>query len=120
MVTTDSSNDQCPCGTPGLWNTNWFGQVILMPQLVSTACVLVQPANLTQTQYDGCVRIPKRAYDVRDGTTPGVGRLTGANTVSVMQNSVSLAVFMRDATILKDALDRAMRECVVGLLRSFR
>jgi hypothetical protein len=20
--------DACPCGTPGFWNTNWFGQVI--------------------------------------------------------------------------------------------
>lgn len=19
--------DACPCGTPGFWNTNWFGQV---------------------------------------------------------------------------------------------
>lgn len=20
-------NSECPCGTPGFWNTNWFGQV---------------------------------------------------------------------------------------------
>lgn len=20
-------NSTCPCGTPGIWNTNWFGQV---------------------------------------------------------------------------------------------
>jgi hypothetical protein len=22
------TNSTCPCGTPGLWNTNWFAQVI--------------------------------------------------------------------------------------------
>jgi hypothetical protein len=32
-----------------------------------------------------------------------------------MQNSVSLAVFTRNASMLRDALDRAMGECVVSI-----
>ena len=26
---------QCPCGTPGLWNTNWFSNVGTIPSFLS-------------------------------------------------------------------------------------
>jgi len=41
--TNDYTNDacleygglaQCPCGTPGLWNTNWFSNVSSTPSLI--------------------------------------------------------------------------------------
>ncbi|ETR98059.1 polysaccharide lyase family 8 protein [Trichoderma reesei RUT C-30] len=98
----------CPCGTPGLWNTNWYDQAILIPQLCSTACLLVKDANLTETQRAGCERIPYRAYALRDGTYGTGGRMTGANMVLVMQNSVTLALFTDNSTILADSMTRAM------------
>ncbi|KAF3070004.1 Chondroitinase-AC [Trichoderma lentiforme] len=98
----------CPCDTPGLWNTNWYDQAILIPQLCSTACLLVKDANLTETQRAGCERIPNRAYALRDGTYGTGGRMTGANMVLVMQNSVTLALFTDNSTILSDAMIRAM------------
>lgn len=70
---------KCPCGTPGMWNTNWFGQVILIPQLASTACLIVSTTNLTDAQKFGCYNIPNRPYVLRDTSIPGVGYLTGAN-----------------------------------------
>ncbi|CEJ80059.1 hypothetical protein VHEMI00264 [[Torrubiella] hemipterigena] len=101
-------NKGCPCGTPGLWNTNWYGQTILIPQLCSITCLVLKNANLTESQRDGCIRIPKRSYDLRDSTYGTGGRLTGANVVLVMQNSVSLGLFMDNATIVQDSLTRAM------------
>ncbi|KAL1873622.1 hypothetical protein VTK73DRAFT_809 [Phialemonium thermophilum] len=98
----------CPCGTPGLWNTNWYDQAILIPQLCSTACLLVKSANLTESQRAGCKRIPDRAYQLRDQSYGTGGFMTGANAVLVMQNSVSLALFTDNATVLQDAFDRAM------------
>lgn len=73
----------CPCGTPGTWNQNWFGNVILIPQLLSTACLLVMPANLTDLQREKCFTIPNRAWEVRDLDNPSFGELTGANMVNV-------------------------------------
>lgn len=97
----------CPCDTPGLWNTNWYSNVLLIPQLVSTACLIVQPSGLTGTQTDKCESIPRRAYDLRDKQVEGIGSLTGANMVQLMQNSASLALFANDTAILSDALTRA-------------
>ncbi|ORY32527.1 polysaccharide lyase family 8 protein [Naematelia encephala] len=102
-----ASNATCPCGTPGLWNPNWFDQIILIPQLLSTTCLLVE-SGLTASELSGCVRIPYRAYQRRDEYIHGVGYLTGANTINVMQNSVSMALYVGNATILDDALHRAM------------
>ncbi|EFY99471.2 glycosaminoglycan (GAG) polysaccharide lyase [Metarhizium robertsii] len=98
----------CPCGTPGLWNTNWYGQAILIPQLCSTACLLLKDANLTKDMTAGCERIPRRSYDLRDGVYGSGGRMTGANAVLVMQNSASLALYSNNATMLQDAYARAM------------
>ncbi|KND87076.1 Chondroitinase-AC [Tolypocladium ophioglossoides CBS 100239] len=99
----------CPCGTPGLWNTNWYGQAILIPQLCSTACLLLKDAKLSEKQLAGCERIPGRAYDLRDGKFGTGGYMTGANAVLIMQNSVSLALYVNNATILQDAYSRAMK-----------
>ncbi|OAQ70801.1 polysaccharide lyase family 8 protein [Pochonia chlamydosporia 170] len=102
------STGGCPCGTPGLWNQNWYGQAILIPQLCSTTCLLLKDANLTKDQSAGCERIPRRSYDLRDGVYGTGGRMTGANAVLVMQNSASLALYTNNATMLKDAYTRAM------------
>ncbi|ORX36761.1 chondroitin AC/alginate lyase [Kockovaella imperatae] len=96
----------CPCGTPGLWNTNWFDQVILIPQLMSTTCLLMQD-QLTDFELDGCIRIVSRPYDRSNGSIAGVGVLTGANLINVMQNSVSLGLYSNNASIIDDAFNRA-------------
>ncbi|OAQ80852.1 polysaccharide lyase family 8 [Purpureocillium lilacinum] len=105
----NGGNAGCPCGTPGLWNTNWYGQAILIPQLCSTACLLLKDANLTESQNAGCARIPRRSYDLRDGSYGTGGKLTAANVVLVMQNSVNLALYTNNATMLADAYSRTMK-----------
>ncbi|KAG8695895.1 hypothetical protein FRC09_008864, partial [Ceratobasidium sp. 395] len=55
------AGDKCPCGTPGLWNTNWFSNVILVPKLVGQACLLLKN-ELTPTEYGNCTHMTARAY----------------------------------------------------------
>ncbi|BEJ10825.1 hypothetical protein CspHIS471_0102470 [Cutaneotrichosporon sp. HIS471] len=106
--TAEGGKAPCPCGTPGAWNQNWFGNVILIPQLVTTACLLVMPANLTDLQKEKCFTIPNRSWELRDLDNPTFGVLTGANMVNVMQNSISMGLFTNNKTIIEEAFSRAM------------
>ncbi|KAJ7706138.1 chondroitin AC/alginate lyase [Mycena rosella] len=51
----------CPCDTLGLWNTNWFPNVIGTPELVSMTCLLLND-SLVQTELDHCTFMTSRAY----------------------------------------------------------
>ncbi|KAK2606010.1 hypothetical protein QQS21_003527 [Conoideocrella luteorostrata] len=77
-------------------------------ELCASTCMLLKNANLTTSQKAGCERIPRRAYDLRDGVYGTGGRMTGANAVLVMQNSASLALYTNNAAMLQDVFTRAM------------
>ncbi|KAJ4144516.1 hypothetical protein LMH87_003397 [Akanthomyces muscarius] len=97
----------CPCGTPGLWNTNWYDQAILIPQLSSTACLLARDGNLSEEQQEGCIRLTRRTYDNIDLSYGTGGNLTAANIVLVLQSAVSLGLFTENITIVENAMKRA-------------
>ncbi|OAQ96867.1 hypothetical protein LLEC1_07262 [Akanthomyces lecanii] len=99
----------CPCGTPGLWNGNWYDQAILIPQLSSAACLLAQDGNLSEEQREGCIRLSRRTYDNIDLSYGSGGILTAANIVLVLQSSVTLGLFTDNATVVEDAMKRAFR-----------
>ncbi|TYJ53350.1 hypothetical protein B9479_006010 [Cryptococcus floricola] len=102
------ANYSCPCGTPGLWNTNWYGQTILLPQLVAPTCLLVSTSgNLTDSQMSLCSRIPERGYRYNE-LTPGSDPMTGANMVNIMLNSMTWALYSGNETILRDAMTQSM------------
>ncbi|POR31381.1 Chondroitinase-AC [Tolypocladium paradoxum] len=56
-----------------------------------------------------CMGDGGRAHDLRDGKYGTGGYMTGANAVLLMQNSVSLALYTNNATMLQDAYSRAMK-----------
>ncbi|KAM3499288.1 hypothetical protein MY10362_007447 [Beauveria mimosiformis] len=97
----------CPCGTPGLWNTNWYGQAVLIPQLSSTACLLARDGHLSQEQRQGCIRLTERTYDNIDRSYGTGGTLTAANIVLVLHSAVSLGLFTNNVTIVESAMKRA-------------
>ncbi|KJZ78676.1 hypothetical protein HIM_02067 [Hirsutella minnesotensis 3608] len=117
MVNGGEAKGNCPCSTSGLWNTasqfyrkfNWYDQVILIPQLCSTTCLLLKDAELPPKIAEGCQRIPRRAYDLMGGKYGTGAYMTGSNAVLVMQNSICLALYTNNATLLRDAFSRAMR-----------
>jgi len=86
---------ECPCGTPGLWNTNWcaasramrvylsyslprFSNVIGVPDLVGRACVLLND-TLTDPEFGNCTNILERSYNTFQTGIHNVSSITGAN-----------------------------------------
>ncbi|KAL0080319.1 polysaccharide lyase family 8 protein [Phycomyces blakesleeanus] len=98
------SNNTCPCGTPGFWSTNWFGQMILMPRIISNACLLLKP-NLTGTQLGNCTSVTKRSFDKVDDFIFSIGYMTGSNMLDVSSIGMAEALLTNNLTLMTRALD---------------
>jgi hypothetical protein len=90
-------DDECPCGTPGLWNTNWyactwmqsavapypqcvrFSNIIGIPGYVGEVCILLND-TLTPTELGNCTKFTSRAYNTFVTGINGVSAITGANS----------------------------------------
>ncbi|KAG9018586.1 hypothetical protein FRB90_011309 [Tulasnella sp. 427] len=83
---TDQGN--CSCSTPGMWNPNWFANIISIPQLSGETCLLYN-ATLTADQRNACVTIGDRAYVPTNDSINGVGILTGSNALDLAYVGVS-------------------------------
>ncbi|TFK57256.1 polysaccharide lyase family 8 protein [Heliocybe sulcata] len=101
----DGGDSQCPCGTPGLWNTNWFSNVILIPNLVAETClILADPvSSLTPTQESNCTHITTRAYST---FTSGQGFVSGANILDIAKIGVDEGLRTSNASLLVDAFGK--------------
>ncbi|KAJ7488318.1 polysaccharide lyase family 8 protein [Mycena latifolia] len=99
----------CPCGTPGLWNTNWFSNIIGTPELVSMSCLLLND-SLLPTELTHCTTITGRAYGTFDHNINGVGLLTGANTLDVAKIGIDQALLTVNLSMLTDAYRRVHAE----------
>ncbi|KAG8706440.1 hypothetical protein FRC08_001068 [Ceratobasidium sp. 394] len=112
MDSGGEANGKCPCGTPGLWNQNWYSNVILVPQRVGKSCLLLRD-ELTPTQYRNCTLITARAY------TPFFrkqmpGYVSGANILDMAVVGIAAGLLENNgegnATRLSDAYGRAHNE----------
>jgi hypothetical protein len=100
------TNATCPCGTSGLWNTNWYDQVIGVPKPASVACLFAeQSLNVNQTV--GCTRIMTRSWSQVDQWVYGLGQVTGANTLDVSSVGLALALFTNNQTLMADVFAHA-------------
>lgn len=95
----------CPCGTPGFWNTNWFSNVILIPELVSQSCLLLND-TLTPTQLGNCSHITLRAYGTLDHYVNGIGYITGANTLDIAKIGIDQGLLVVNVSLITDAFTR--------------
>ncbi|KAF9648628.1 polysaccharide lyase family 8 protein [Thelephora ganbajun] len=105
-------HSQCPCGTPGLWNTNWYSNIILIPGFVGKVCNLVHE-ELSTVQLENCNRMLARTYGTFDRFVGGVGYLTGANTLGVASIALDYGLLNNNATIVFDAYRRLHNEVVI-------
>ncbi|KAG9042657.1 hypothetical protein FS837_010596, partial [Tulasnella sp. UAMH 9824] len=81
------TNATCVCGTPGLWNTNWYSNVILIPrQAVQT--VLLLNKTVTDDQRSTAVHMVERGATTFGRFVYGLGYITGANTLDISSNLV--------------------------------
>ncbi|KAG8736368.1 hypothetical protein FRC10_009393 [Ceratobasidium sp. 414] len=106
------ANDMCPCGTPGLWNQNWYSNVITIPRRVGKSCLLFRD-ELSPTQYGNCTLMTARAY------TPFFrerlpGYVSGANILGMAVVGISAGLLENNgtgnATRIMDAYGRAHNE----------
>jgi hypothetical protein len=97
------ASKKCPCGTPGLWNKNWFDQVIQVPKVLGGTCLLLKD-QLNVSQLESCNRIQQRAFDkVSNNLTKST--LTGANLLDVSYIGITMGLLNNNATVLQTALD---------------
>ncbi|PSS37709.1 hypothetical protein PHLCEN_2v402 [Hermanssonia centrifuga] len=108
----NGGNPACPCGTPGFWNTNWFSNIILIPNLVAQSCLLVN-TNLTATQHDNCTHITGRSYGTFDHNVNGLGILTGANLLDVARIGIDEGLLNSNESLLIDAYNRIHGEVII-------
>nr|GAT56907.1 polysaccharide lyase family 8 protein [Mycena chlorophos] len=93
----------CPCGTPGLWNTNWFENVILIPTWVGQVCnTLNAPptgqTGLSASEYAGCTLMTYRSFNTLNTGIVGVSSITGANLLDIASIGIDYGLFTSNAT----------------------
>ncbi|TCD71496.1 hypothetical protein EIP91_008877 [Steccherinum ochraceum] len=104
--------DACPCGTPGFWSTNWFSNVILIPNLVSQSCLLINE-NLSPEQASSCANITLRTYGTFGHTVHGLGIATGANLLDISKIGIDQGLRGSNESIIADAYTRIHNEVVL-------
>ncbi|KAI7871157.1 chondroitin AC/alginate lyase [Spinellus fusiger] len=108
-----TNKGNCPCGTPGFWNTNWYDQMIAMPETIGAACILLKSA-LTTFQYNNCVTVTQRSYSRINTSLNGVGVMTGANRVDVSIIGAMLGLLTNNPTTFSSALNNFYGSVVVS------
>ncbi|KAF8216201.1 polysaccharide lyase family 8 protein [Mycena galopus ATCC 62051] len=109
----DSGGDAaCPCGTPGLWNPNWFPNIIGTPELVSLSCLLLND-TLLPSELGNCTKMTARAYNTFIVPANQVGVLTGANALDVAKIGIDLALLTVNVSLLTDAYSRVHSQMVL-------
>ncbi|KAJ7788237.1 polysaccharide lyase family 8 protein [Mycena olivaceomarginata] len=91
----------CPCGTPGLWNTNWFSNIILIPTWVGQVCLSLGN-SLTSSELAGCTRITGRAYNTLKTGINGVSTITGANLLDIASVGIDLGLLQGNTSLVTD------------------
>ena len=105
---TNGGKGSCPCGTPGLWNPNWFANVIGAPALVGDACLLLGPA-LTDAQRANCSRVLGRAFGTFGSSQ---GFLAGANILDIAKVGIAGGLLAGNASMVADGYARMHKEVV--------
>ncbi|EMD42021.1 polysaccharide lyase family 8 protein [Gelatoporia subvermispora B] len=102
----------CPCTEPGLWNTNWYSNIILIPSFVGETGLLMGN-TMNQILTDNYTHFTSRAYGTFDRYIHGLGTLTGANTLDVAKIGIDEALLTTNITLLADAYRRIHSEVVI-------
>ncbi|KAL9716212.1 hypothetical protein Ac2012v2_000658 [Leucoagaricus gongylophorus] len=104
----------CPCDNPGnlLWNTNWFSNVIAIPELVGQTCLLLND-TLTSPQFSHCLSMTGRSYNLFLRPFNEVNFLTGANILDVAKIGIDGGLLNINVTQIGDAYKRIHAEVVI-------
>ncbi|KAH8102634.1 polysaccharide lyase family 8 protein [Cristinia sonorae] len=102
----------CSCSTPGLWNPNWFANVVLVPKLMASSCLLLN-GSLTSEELAHCSSSTTRAYGTfSTGIVDGFP-VTGANTLDIATIGIDNGLFTSNSSLVSDAFTRIHNEVVL-------
>ncbi|KAJ7149832.1 polysaccharide lyase family 8 protein [Mycena crocata] len=101
----------CPCGTPGLWNQNWFSNVILIPGWVGQVCLSLG-SSLSASELAGCKRITGRAFNTLQTGINGVAAITGANLLDIASVGIDQGLYLGDSATVAAGYAAAHRDLV--------
>ncbi|THV04916.1 chondroitin AC/alginate lyase [Dendrothele bispora CBS 962.96] len=112
--------DACPCNDPNdstMWNTNWFSNVIGIPEKVGQTCLLMDSNTTTSVlsadQRAVCSRMTGRSYEGGFIRILNIGPLTGANTLDVAKIGIDNALLNSNISLLTDAFARVHAEVII-------
>ncbi|KAI8995601.1 polysaccharide lyase family 8 protein [Trametes punicea] len=109
----DSGGDStCPCGTPGLWNTNWFSNVIGVPTYVGEVCLLLG-GSLTVSELANCTKITGRSFATFETGINGVSAITGANALDIASIGIDEGLLTQNETLVSTAFGRVHADAVI-------
>ncbi|TBU65040.1 polysaccharide lyase family 8 protein [Dichomitus squalens] len=109
----DSGGDAaCPCGTPGLWNTNWFSNVIDVPTFVGEVCLLLGD-SLSASELGSCTKMTGRSYATFTTGINGVSAITGANLQDIASIGIDEGLLTANASLVADAFSRVHADAVI-------
>jgi len=101
----DTTYESCPCNMAGLWNTNWWYQVIYTPKLAGIPCMALSVRNqLSPQQKQGCIRLLNRGGLY-------VSKYSGANQVDTALVAVYLSIVTRNESLLLRTMDVVNHAC---------
>ncbi|KAJ7875466.1 polysaccharide lyase family 8 protein [Mycena leptocephala] len=86
---------------PGLWNTNWFSNIILIPTWVGQVCLSLGD-SLTPSELAGCTRITGRSYNTLQTGINGVSAITGANLLDIASIGIDQGLLLGNASTVAD------------------
>ena len=90
------ANGSCPCGTPGLWNTNWYSNVLLVPGNVGSTCLLLRD-ELTASEYGNCTHITARGY-APFYRNPQPSYVSGSNIMDIASVGIAAGLLENNGT----------------------
>ncbi|KAJ8589420.1 polysaccharide lyase family 8 protein [Rhizopogon salebrosus TDB-379] len=105
----NGGTSDCPCGTPGFWNKNWYDNVILVPGLVSETCLLLND-TLTAPRLGNCSHMSLRAYGAFDH---GYGFEAGANILDMAKIGLDQGLLVLNVSLVSDAYRRVHNTLVI-------
>ncbi|VDB88720.1 unnamed protein product [Peniophora sp. CBMAI 1063] len=102
----------CPCGTPGLWNSNWYSNVIGVPTFIGQACVLAN-STLDDAQADSCNNILGRSFEVYFNASINPAYSNGANGLLLAAIGVDYALMSKNVTVMEETYQQVDKQLVL-------
>ncbi|KAI1797852.1 polysaccharide lyase family 8 protein [Ganoderma leucocontextum] len=113
LACLDSGGDAaCPCGTSGLWNRNWFSNVIGVPTFVAEVCLILED-SLSASELSSCTTIAERSFATFETGINGVSAITGANLQDIASIGIDHGLLTKDSSLLTDAFNRVHGDIVI-------